>query len=85
MAPLELKVIIVPIMQLAPMATDRTCANVKMDSLVMDLHAMVSLFRYFFKAFTTFIIKVSLDDYSKLESTLAFNLTSHTLFRHQRV
>ena len=43
MAPLELKVIIVPIMQLAPMATDRTCANVKMDSLVMDLHAQVSV------------------------------------------
>ena len=31
----------VTIMQLAPTATDHTCANVKMDSLEMDLHAMV--------------------------------------------
>ena len=31
----------VTIMPLAQMVTDHTCATVKMDSLEMDLHAMV--------------------------------------------
>jgi hypothetical protein len=41
--PLELKETIVPIMPLAPMVTDHTCVNVKMDSLEMDSLAQVSV------------------------------------------